>query len=144
MKLPVAHFPTTSVSPIVLVMSWALAVVIIAIVVIQLMTYEKFVPLIQNYQLFNSPALGKVCAALIVIFEVMALPFLLRMKLSPLMRIFSAGCLVAVSVVWIILSLWAGSSVPGQEINVLLNLFDVILLLSSIFVIWCLRHDFKT
>ncbi len=143
MKLPKAHFPTASVSPAVLIMSRAFAAVIIICVVIQLMTYEKFVPLVQNYQFLNDPAFGKVFAALIVIVEVMSLPFLLRMRLSPLMRFLSAGCLIAACLAWVILSIGAGRSLPANDGAVLAGFFDAMLLSVSLFVIWLLRHDFK-
>lgn len=157
MKLASAHSPINSVSPTTLLSSFLLTAIFIIMILSQLMTYEKFVPIIQNYQLFNSPPFGKVFSALIVIFEIMALPFLLRMELSRLLRFVSAGCLIAVSTAWAVLGFWAslnhspliGTGLLGGILKptsldiAIIILFGAFLLIGSVIVTWRLRFDFK-
>lgn len=97
---------------------WAallLAGIVIVMLVGQLFTFEKFPAVLQSLGFFSSDASSKVVSALIVIFELAALPFLLRLRLSPLMRICSmvAG--------WLILLYWFVTSIC---LNVSLNISD--------------------
>lgn len=73
----------------------------------QLFSFEKFIPLIESYQLPGGAGAALIVACVLVILEVFSLPFLLRMKLSKLMRVVSmvAGWLVVAS--WLKLALWA-------------------------------------
>ena len=157
MKLGIAHSPTTPLSPIAISFIWLLAAVMIVMATAQLMTYEKFVPLIQDYQLLHDPAFGKVFAALIVITEVMTLPFLLRMNLSPLLRIVSACSLILTGSAWLTLGIWhivdSSAAVSAGVFGSILQhsigaditaVYGFILLLVSITALWLLRRDFKT
>lgn len=72
--------------------AWLLAGIFLLLSLVQLVRFEKFITLIEDYLPDGGVAAGQVIAALLVVFEVFALPFLLRMKLSPLMRIFSMVC----------------------------------------------------
>lgn len=99
------YFPRT-ISMKTAISSWVLAGLFIILACTQLITYEKFVPIIQNYQVFDG-VFGKIIAAFLVTSEVFALPFILRMRLSPLFRLFSLYCAYAASGVWIGLGVWA-------------------------------------
>lgn len=97
---------------------WAallLAGILIVMLVGQLFTFEKFPDVLQNLGFFSSDASASVASALIVVFELAALPFLLRMRLSILARICSmvAG--------WTILAYWL---VVAICLNVTVNLSD--------------------
>jgi hypothetical protein len=155
MKRVFAHSPTSPVSPAVFLICWGLVVVFAAMAALQLVTYEKFVPIIQNYQLFNSPAGGKVFAAIVVVAEVMALPFLLRMKLSRLFRMASAGFLVLASLSWVVLGLKSafsdapiiGTGIIGgflASTNPTIVLpYAIILCVATMTALWGLRRDFQ-
>ena len=79
--------------------AWAVAGVFTVMVVAQLFSLEKFIPLLESYD-FSGTETGGVLAVLLVAFSVGSLPFLLQMKLSVAMRWLSmiAG--------WIIIGLW--------------------------------------
>lgn len=83
-----------------------LAALLIVMVAGQLFTYEKFADVIDSLGFLSDRAPATLVAALIVIFEVAMLPFLLRMKLSPLARILSMAAGWIVVVFWLSLSLW--------------------------------------
>lgn len=73
----------------------------------QLFEFENFIPLIQSFGFGGGKGMATLIAGLIVVSEVLALPFLLRMHLSPLFRIFSMvmGWLAAGLWIWIALYL---------------------------------------
>lgn len=84
----------------------ALAGLCIVMAVGQLYAFEEFVPLLTSFGLGGGEARATVIASLLVTGEVFALPFLLRMHVSPLMRIVSmvAGWLVSITWIYITVS----------------------------------------
>jgi hypothetical protein len=84
-----------------------LAAGIIAVMTIgQLFTFENFPALIAKLWLPGGEVTAKVLASILVIIEVLALPFLLGMRLSPLFRVTSmvlGWCVVAI---WMIIAFW--------------------------------------
>ena len=74
--------------------------------VTQLFSFEDFVVLTGSFNLFDSSVLSTVLASLIVVFEVFALPYLLRIRVSALMRVFSMVCSWMVALLWLTISLW--------------------------------------
>ena len=93
--------------------AWAYAAILVAMAVLQLYAFEDFIPLIQSYDLPGGDGTAALVASLIVVFEVFALPFLLRMPLSVLMRWFSLVCALAAASTWLKLSLYAAISQVG-------------------------------
>lgn len=87
------------------------ALIIIAFVVSQLFTFEAFMVLLASFGLPGGASAAHVLAAVFVITEVFALPFLLRMRLSPAMRVVSMVCGWLVALKWLALSLWVVLSV---------------------------------
>jgi hypothetical protein len=79
----------------------------------QLFSYEKFPSVMSGYWLLGDQATVHLFAAGIVSSEVFALPFLLRMKVSPLMRALSMVCSGVVAITWLVVSLWAVTTVNG-------------------------------
>lgn len=77
----------------------------------QLFSFEKFIPLIESYELPGGAGTALIVACVLVTLEVFALPFLLRMQLSKLMRTVSmvAGWLVVTA--WLKLVVWANLTV---------------------------------
>jgi hypothetical protein len=84
--------------------------VFIVMAVAQLFTFEKFPAVIANMWLPGGDQWAPVRAALIVIFEVFAIPFLLRMQLSPLMRVCSMILGWVVIAGWLVATLWENLS----------------------------------
>jgi hypothetical protein len=82
-----------------------LAAFLIIMVVGQLFTYEKFAEVIDAFDFFSDKEISMIVAALIVVFEVASLPFLLKMRLSPLARV------VSMAAGWLVLLFWFGMSV---------------------------------
>ncbi|MNQ27624.1 hypothetical protein D3C85_408840 [compost metagenome] len=74
------------------------AAIILSMAVAQLFHFEDFVPLLESYGLPGGIVSAHLFASCIVVLEVAALPFLLRMPLSPAMRFVSmvSGWLVVV------------------------------------------------
>ena len=139
---PTAKYPRHQPSTVVLIASYGLATMLVIMVTAQLMTYDKFVPIVQNYQLGNM-VVTKLLAATIVIGSVSALPFLMRMSLSPLLRFVSVICLLTVSSLWLLLGLWdllhdpqtIGSGVLGGVGQAAIS-SDVTVWIGSLLVAW--------
>lgn len=154
-SLPQAMYPRNKVSVGTLSLTYGLATVITVMVTAQLMTYDRFVPILENYQL-GTTAATKSFAAILVISAVVALPFLLRMSLSLLMRMMSASFLLIFSMLWLFLALWdnlthpptigsgllggIGRDLLGSEITIYIA---IILFSWSVIAVWMLRRDFK-
>ena len=88
------------------VASLVLAALLIIMAVGQLFTYEKFAEVIKGLGFTSNDVTASLVAALIVVFEVAAIPFLLRMRLSPLARFLSMLSGWVVLIFWMSLSLW--------------------------------------
>ncbi|MCD8561753.1 hypothetical protein LRY29_01655 [Candidatus Saccharibacteria bacterium] len=76
----------------------------------QLFTFEEFLSLLQTFDLPMSEAMAYVLAPVIVVCEVLALPFLLRMSLSPAFRWLSMILGWLVPAFWLFLSVWVLAS----------------------------------
>lgn len=87
--------------------AWAYAALLVVLAIGQLYAFEKFIPLVQAYGLPGGQGSATALAAVIVVAEVFALPFLLRMPLSPLMRLKSAFFGALVPAIWLVLSVIA-------------------------------------
>lgn len=83
--------------------AWLLGLFFLLMALAQLVKFEKFTPFIES--VFDGGEVGKVIAAIIITTEVFALPFLLRMNLSSLMRITSMACSWFVALVWLWISI---------------------------------------
>lgn len=95
------------------------AVILLIMAVAQLFSFEKFIPLVEGFGLPGGHGTAALVASVLVIIEVFALPFLLRMRLSPLMRIVSMVCGWLVVAAWLKLAIWAniaGSSMDNMGI----------------------------
>lgn len=91
------------------------AALLLVMAIGQLFSFEKFIPLLQEFNFPGGDPTALFVATVVVTSEIFALPFLLRMKLSPLMRIVSMICgWVAVSA-WLKLTLWAIMTKPNVD-----------------------------
>lgn len=72
----------------------------------QLFSFEKFIPLVESFWLPGGMPVAYLFAAGIVVAEVFAVPFLLRMSLSPAMRVVSIVLGWVVPAVWLFVTVW--------------------------------------
>ncbi len=131
-------------------MQWAIpvtlgyAAILVAMSLLQLFGLEEFMPIIQNYWLPGGASVAAVVGSVIIVMQVFSLPFLLRMPLSRLMRLLSAGLSVAVPLVWLALAVYAqvngyvleNSGMLGEKIAVPTGLAQ--LALSGVLLAWSL------
>lgn len=91
--------------------SVALAAVFVVLAVAQLYSYEEYPTVIASLWLPGGVQFAYLFAGLIVALEVAAVPFLLRMHLSPAMRVVSMMSGWLVVSVWLAVSLWLNLTV---------------------------------
>lgn len=156
MKLATAQLPRNKVGEQVVIFTYTLAALIILMVVSQLMTIEKLLPIMDSYQLPGGSSTVKVLVFAMATSGVFALPFLLRMRLSPLFRIVSAALLNAYGLIWLTLGVWvtmnnpslSGTGIFGSLLtsipdSVVLPL-GTVLTACSILATFLLRSDLKS
>lgn len=80
--------------------------ILVIILLCQLFTFDDFLLLIESFWLPGGAPVAHLLGGVIVVSELLALPFLLGMKLSPLMRIICMLCGWFVPFIWVFLSLW--------------------------------------
>lgn len=88
-------------------LSWILAIIMIGFAVVHLFRIDKLIPTLGEI-LGSTGAMWY--AVLVVIVEVFAVPYLLRLRLSPLMRAVSGSCMVLVPLLWTCLAIWSVGS----------------------------------
>lgn len=86
--------------------AYAYAGILVIILVAQLFTFDKFLILLESFWLPGGVLIAHLVGSVIVCIELLALPFLLRLNLSPLMRIVSMVSGWLVPIVWLKLALW--------------------------------------
>lgn len=88
--------------------------------VAQLFTFDALLELFADFALPGGVVAGFALAAVLVALEVFAIPFLLRMRLSPAFRWFSGFAGVAVAFIWLCVSTWVVlSDIPVNTIGFL-------------------------
>ncbi|MEI7539670.1 MAG: hypothetical protein WCJ36_02800 [Candidatus Saccharibacteria bacterium] len=93
--------------------AYAYGAILVIFVVAQLFTFDKFLPLLASFNLPGGDAAAYLLGGIIVVGEVFALPFLLNMSISPLMRIVSMGLGWLVPFLWFMLAIWLNTNVSG-------------------------------
>jgi hypothetical protein len=124
--------------------AWAYAAVLVVMTLGQLYAFEKFIPLLENYRLPGEYGTAAILASVIVIAEVLALPFLLRMTLSPLMRWVSLFSGLLVAGLWFGLALISMNESPafvsglfGVKVPLYTGIaFLILTLLIAILAVW--------
>lgn len=76
----------------------------------QLFEFDEFMALFEGFNFFSNAPLSKTIAALIVAGEVLAIPFLLRMRLSSAFRVFSMVLGWIVPFCWLFIAFWINLS----------------------------------
>lgn len=82
----------------------AVAGLFIVMLLAQLFSYEDFAITLGGLMPFSNSSLLSITAAMVVLTELLALPYLLGMYLSPLMRIVSGSLGAGISVFWMFTS----------------------------------------
>lgn len=88
------------------VIAYAYAGALVVMVLCQLFTFDEYIPLLESFNLWGGNAAANLIGGVIVVFEVLALPFLLRLNLSHLMRVICMLISLAIPIIWFKLSLW--------------------------------------
>jgi len=101
--------------------------ILVIILLCQLFTFDDFLLLIESFWLPGGVPLAHLLGGVIVACELLALPFLLGMKLSSLMRVICMICGWLVSFIWIFLSLWLILTVNNiSNIGILGTVVDIL------------------
>lgn len=79
--------------------------ILLVMLLSQLATFDKFVPILAGYHLNGGLLMAQLTAVGIVVSELFALPFLWRMKLSPLARVCSSLLGFAAGLFWLSLGI---------------------------------------
>ena len=87
-------------------MAYAYAALLTVLVLCQLFTFDEFLNLLISFNLPGGEVMANLVGSLIVISEVFALPFLLKIDLSPLMRIVSMVFSWIIPATWLKLAIW--------------------------------------
>lgn len=82
------------------------AAILVIFALTQLFTFDKFLVLLESFSFPGGDPVAHLLGSIIVASEVLALPFLLGLKLSPFMRIISMVLGWLVSLLWLKLTLW--------------------------------------
>ncbi len=86
--------------------SYMFAVILIIFLLSQLYSFDEFLLLVESFWIPGGYVSSQLLASIIVTTELFALPFLLGMSLSPLMRICSMVCCWLAPTIWLLLSIW--------------------------------------
>lgn len=102
------------------------ALLLLVMALCQLFTFDDFIILIESFWLPISDSLAYLLTSVIIVSEIFAIPFLIRMRLSPLMRIICMILGWLVPLIWVILSLWVNLTVNNiSNIGFLGGLIDL-------------------
>lgn len=80
--------------------------ILILMLLSQLFTYEDFILLIESYWLPGGKVFARLLSFLIVFSELFAIPFLLNMKLSAIIRNISISFSFVLPIIWLFLTTW--------------------------------------
>lgn len=125
------------------------ATILILFALIHLFRIDTFVPALES-ALGWSSFLAALTAVIIILTEVLALPFLMRMRLSPLFRYISGILSVFAPLIWVLITIWCfGLSVStGQlggtthvEANWPVLLLNIVWLMAAYWTLWALGYE---
>lgn len=114
-KLPRATKPPKLVKSYGALLGRVAALVLVAMALIHLYRIDTFIPILDE-ALPGGSVMASLVALLIVLSEVFAIPFALRMRLSLLAQIVSGALLVIAPLLWVLVDIWTMSiaNVTGQ------------------------------
>ena len=82
------------------------AAILVIFCLTQLFTFDKFLVLLESFGFPGDAPIAHLIGSIIVASEVLALPFLLRLKISRSMRVTSMTLGLLVPIAWLKISLW--------------------------------------
>ena len=91
------------------------AAILVVMLVAQLFTFDDFVKLIPSFNLPVSQGFAYALTPILVASELFAIPFLLRMSLSPAFRWLSMFCGWLVALLWFCFTLWLVTRGPQVD-----------------------------
>ena len=102
------------------------AAVLVVFALAQLYTFNEFADFMATLNVPVNETVTFLIAPLIIICEVFALPFLLRMSLSPAFRFVSMACGWLVAAAWFFIALWIMTTVqPIENVGFLGTVVDL-------------------
>lgn len=151
-SLPIAQDPPKIRAKRAPIFGWIAAVILIGFALIHLFRIDTFVPELTLALGANQKIILWV-ASILISMEVFALPFLMRMKLSLLAQYVSGFFVVAVPLVWLLVSIWTfggtnSTAQLGEFVSLpsswLLILLNFLWLMFSYYTIWALGYDHRS
>lgn len=127
---------------------WIAAIIMIAFALVHLFRIDTFVPEL-NLVFLNS-TLTMWFASVLVIMEVFAIPFLLRIRMSRLAQYVSGAFAIVVPLIWALITIWTfGVDVSTAQLGEfvylesgwLLLIANIIWLMFSYYTVWALGYD---
>lgn len=85
--------------------------ILVVFILCQLFAFDDFLRLLDSFWLPGGLPTAHILGSFLVVCELFALPFLLRMNLSPLMRVVSMVLSWLVPAIWLFLTLWINLTV---------------------------------
>ncbi len=146
---PKAVHPPKLIKPYAPILGYIAAGILALFAILHLFRIDTLVPIVGEVLPGGTGVAGTFIVA-VVLAEVFALPFLLRMKLSPLAHIFSGFLVVLAPLMWTLLTIWSYGSefstgqlggflyVPGAWFVVVLNF---IWLSFNFYTLWALGYN---
>lgn len=127
---------------------WVAAIIMIGFALVHLFRIDTFVP--ELNLVFQNSTLTMWVASLLVIMEVFAIPFLLRIRMSRLAQYVSGAFAIVVPLIWTLITIWTfGSDVSTAQLGEFVNLqsgwillvANIIWLKFSYYTVWALGYD---
>jgi hypothetical protein len=147
--LPVAVDPPKVRTAYAVLAGWIAAGILIISALIHLFRIDTFLPLLDE-ALPGGYTFAAFAGAVIVISEVFAVPFVLRMKLSPLMQLKSGFLMVFAPLVWLLIGIWCfgypqSTAQFGEFLNtpstIPLVMLNIAWLSFNFWTLWLLNYD---
>lgn len=131
MTFPSATNPPKPVKPYGVWLGRVAALVLIMMATVHLFRIDTFIPLLQATMQADGIT-ASLLALVIIMSEVFAVPFALRMRLSPLGHLLSGALMLAAPLLWLFVSAWAlgvadNTGQLGQFVTVPATVFIVVL-----------------
>lgn len=86
--------------------SYYYAFILVILLLSQLFTFDEFLKLVADFGFIGGVASSYILCGLIVIFELIAIPFLIGMNVHPVLRVVSMIAGWVVPVIWLFISIW--------------------------------------
>lgn len=141
LTLPTATNPPKPVKPYAVLLGRIAALLLVVTALVHLYRIDTFIPIL-NDALPGGSLAASFVALLIVLSEIFAVPFALRMRLSPLAQLVSGALLVVAPLWWVLIAFWTLgiSAMTGQFGEFLSAPSSVwLVLLNAIWVVFSYR-----